>query len=73
MLRRLFFFVGEQFAVKNPDVQLTEFTNALSHGEMLLMVDVPRHPVANIEDHVHHRHPEASVGGVGWIVYAFDM
>ena len=73
LIMALTFFAGEQFAVKIPDVQLTEFTDALSHGEVLLMIDVPKHLVANIEDHVHHRHPEASVGGVGWTMNAFDM
>jgi hypothetical protein len=73
LIMALTFFAGEQFAVKIPDVQLTEFTDALSHGEVLLMVDVPRHQVADIEDHVHHRHPEASVGGVGWTLNAFNM
>jgi len=67
------FVAGEQFVVRIPDVHLTEFTDALSHGEVLLMVDVPAQRVAEIEDFVHHHHPEACVGGVGWAVSAFDM
>jgi hypothetical protein len=67
------FIAGEQFVVRVPDVHLTEFTDALSHGEVLLMIDVPAHRVAEIEDYVHHRHPEACVGGVGWAIGAFDM
>ena len=67
------FVVGEQFAVRVPDVHLTEFTDALSHGEVLLMIDVPTVRVSEIEDFVHHRHPEAVVGGVGWTMDAFDM
>ena len=67
------FIAGEQFSVRVPDVHLTEFTDALSHGEVLLMIDVPGHRVAEIEDFVHHRHPEACVGGVGWTMGAFDM
>jgi len=67
------FIAGKQFVVRVPDVHLTEFTDALSHGEVLLMVDVPAHRVAEIEDFVHHRHPEACVGGVGWAMDAFDM
>jgi hypothetical protein len=73
LIMALTFLAGEQFAVKIPDVQLTEFTDALSHGEVLLMIDVPKHQVAEIEDHVHHRHPEASVGGVGWTMNALNM
>lgn len=67
------FIAGEQFVVRVPDVHLSEFTDALSHGEVLLMIDVPAHRVAEIEDFVHHCHPEACVGGVGWAMDAFDM
>lgn len=67
------FIVGEQFVVKVPDVHLTEFTEALSHGEVLLMVDVPSRRVAEIEDFIHHRYPEAVVGGVGWTLDAFGI
>ena len=67
------FIAAEQFVVKVPDVHLTEFTDALSHGEVLLMVDVPRHIVAEIENYIHHRHPEAVIGGVGWTLDAFEM
>jgi hypothetical protein len=67
------FVVAEEFVVKIPDVHLTEFTDALSHGEVLLMVDVPRHIVAEIENYIHHRHPEAVIGGVGWTMDAFEM
>jgi hypothetical protein len=54
-------------------VYLTEFTDALSHGEVLLMIDVPAKRVAEIEDFVHHRYPEACVGGVGWSMGVLDM
>lgn len=69
----LTFIAGEQFAVRVPDVHLTEFTDALSHGEVLLMVDVPAYRVAEIEDYVHHRHPESAAGGVSWTVDAFGI
>ena len=73
LIMLLTFIAGEQFVVRVPDVHLTEFTDALSHGEVLLMIDVPGHRVTEIEDFVHHRHPEACVGGVGWAMGAFDM
>lgn len=69
----LTFIEGEQFAVKVPDVQLTEFTDALAHGEVLLMVDVPVYRVAEIEGFVRHHHPEAAIGGVSWTLDAFEM
>lgn len=67
------FFAGEHFVVHVPDVHLTEFTDALSHGEILLMVDVPAERVVEIENMVHHRNPEAVVGGVSWTVDAFGI
>jgi len=69
----LAFIAGEQIAVRVPNVHLTEFTDALSHGEVLLMVDVPAYRVAEIEDYIHHRHPESVQGGVGWTVDAFGL
>ena len=67
------FFAGEHFVVHVPDVHLTEFTDALSHGEILLMVDVPGSRVAEIEDFVHRHNPDAVIGGVSWSVDAFGI
>ena len=67
------FFAGQQFVVRIPDVHLTEFTDALSHGEILLMVDVSHFRVAEIENFVHKQHPEAAVGGVSWAMDAFGI
>ena len=64
----LTFIAGEQFAVKVPDVHLTEFTDALAHGEVLLMVDVPVYRVAEIEGYIRHHYPEAATGGVSWTI-----
>ncbi|UCB55639.1 MAG: hypothetical protein JSW45_03675 [Thiotrichales bacterium] len=69
----LTFLAGEQFAVKVPDVHLTEFTDALAHGEILLMVDVPVKRVAEVEAYVHSRHPEAATGGVSWTIGALEI
>jgi hypothetical protein len=59
------FLAGLRFT-RLPNVHLDEFRDALSHGEILLMVDVPVAKVADIENRVHRHHPEAAVGGVGW-------
>ena len=67
------FIAGQQFVVRVPDVHLTEFTDALSHGEILLMIDVPGHRVAEIEHFVHQHHPAAVVGGVSWSIDAFGL
>ncbi len=66
------FFVGERFAATIPRAHLHEFREAIAHGEVLLMVDVPPERVAEVEDIVHRRHPEAVVGGVGWSVEALE-
>lgn len=62
------FVGGARFAVRVPDVHLDEFRDGIAHGEIVLMVDVPPKRVAEIEDLVHRRHPEACVGGVGWSI-----
>ena len=67
------FIAAAQFSIKIPNVHLSEFTDALSHGEILLMIDVPKHRVAEIENFVHHRYPEAVVGGVSWSIDAFGI
>jgi hypothetical protein len=67
------FTAGEQFVVCKPDVQLAEFTDALSHGEILLMLDVSHFHVSEIENLVHMQHPEAAVGGVSWIMDGFGI
>lgn len=67
------FIAGEYFVIHVPDVHLKEFTDALSHGEILLMIDVPKNRVAEIEHFVHHKYPVATVGGVSWSVDAFGL
>jgi hypothetical protein len=54
-------------------VHLTEFTDALAHGEILLMVDVSLHRVAEIENFVHRHHPEAAISGTSWTIDALGI
>lgn len=56
-----------------PNTHLGEFRDALAHGEILLMVDVPETQVAEVETNIHKRHPEAAVGGVGWGTQVFGL
>lgn len=49
-----------------PDVKLSDFDHALSHKEILLMVDTSRSQVAAIENIMHWHHPEVVDGGVSW-------
>jgi len=60
------FVVGELWT-HVPDTSLHEFDDAIAHGEVLLMVDVPPRRVDEIEHRVHRRHPEATVGGVSFL------
>ncbi|MEA3291518.1 MAG: hypothetical protein U9Q71_04340, partial [Pseudomonadota bacterium] len=48
------FVAGAQFAVKVPHVHLREVRSALSHGEILLMVDVSGKQVSEVNDLVLH-------------------
>lgn len=58
--------VGAWFAVRVPDTRLREFRSALSHGEILLMVDAPKAKVFDVEEIIRLRHPEVVLGGAGW-------
>jgi hypothetical protein len=60
------FLTGVEFTRHIPNVHLSEFTDAIHHREILLMVDVPVAQVAQVEKRVHRHHPEAVAGGVGW-------
>ena len=66
------FMIGLHFT-NLPNTHLGEFRDALAHGEILLMVDVPESQVAEVENDIHHHHPEATVGGVGWSTQAFGL
>jgi hypothetical protein len=62
------FVSGLEFVMRTPSVHLDEFQSALRHREILLMIDVPVGLVADVENLVHRRHPEAIAGGVGWSI-----
>jgi hypothetical protein len=67
------FIAGVGFTKYIPNVHLSEFTDALHHQEILLMVDVPVGQVARIEKLIRHNHPEAVTGGVGWHINALQI
>jgi len=69
----LTFVAGALFALRVPDTHLDEFRGVLSHSEVLLMVDVPRQRVAEIEETIRRRHPEAMTGGAGWTIEALHL
>lgn len=65
--------LGTLFVFLVPDTHLNEFTAALAHGEVVLMVDVPKRRVLDIETWVDRHHPEAVCGGVGWTMEHFGI
>ena len=67
------FIGGYLYATHLPDMDMSDFENALAHGEILLMVDVPLKQVEAIESHMHHKHFEAYDGGISWTVGAFGL
>ena len=62
------FLLGLYFALRVPHVHWNEFFNALNHGETLLIVDVPKSELPQVDHVIHRRHPEAINGGVCWKV-----
>jgi hypothetical protein len=60
------FSSGFYFVRRIPNVHLNEFSSAVSHGEVVVMVDLPVSQVADIGRYVQRRHPEAVIGGVSW-------
>ena len=64
---------GALFAMRLPSIHLDEFHEALHHGELLLMVDVSRDCVEDVEELMRRRHPEAVAGGSGWTPDVFGV
>jgi hypothetical protein len=62
------FTAGALFIYRVPDTHLGELRSALAHGEIVLMVDVPKSRVEEIERFVEQHHPEAEASGVGWTI-----
>lgn len=64
---------GALFAMRLPSIHLDEFQEELRHGELLLMVDVSRDCVEDVEELMRRRHPEAVAGGSGWTPDVFGV
>lgn len=67
------FYAGARFVAKLPNTHLDNFTGAIQHGEILLMIDVPFYRVRETIDSVHQHHPEAQLGGSCWSIDALDI
>lgn len=67
------FLLGNHFARNLPHAHLQECRTAIRHGEVLLLVDLPRWRLPHVERAMRHRHPELEVGGVGWTLDAMGI
>jgi hypothetical protein len=54
-----------------PNSQLSEFEEAIKGGEILMMVDVSKDRVEEIDDLVKKHHPEAEIEGTEPTIPAF--
>ena len=66
-------FLGNHFAKHVPHAHMSECQTALRHGEILLLVDVPRWRMAAVEKAIRRQHPEVEVGGVSWALDALGI
>jgi hypothetical protein len=67
------FVSGALFALRTPSTHLDEFRAALHHGEILLMVDVTRDCMEDVEEYMRRLHPDAVTGGSAWTPDAFGV
>ena len=67
------FSIGLFFTRHIPHRHLDNFKDALSHNELLIMVDAPDDKTAEIEDSIHRHHPAVVEGGMSWTVKDADI
>lgn len=64
---------GYRFASHLPHTHVEDCLVPLRHGEILLLVDVPRWRIPQVERSLRQSHPEVEIGGVGWGVDALGI
>jgi len=64
-------WMATMVGVDLPNSRLKKFEDAIAKGELLMMVDVPRERVTEIEELVRSHHPEAEIGGADPTIPAF--
>lgn len=65
--------LGYLFARQVHQAHIDDFDVCLRHGEILLLVDVPRWRVTSLERAIRRKHPEVDLGGVGWAIDAIGI
>ena len=61
---------GYLFSDRPGSAELDRFRDSFDEGNLLLMVDVPRQRVGDVERVMHNNHPAAASGGQGWYIDA---
>jgi hypothetical protein len=56
-------WAASMLGVSTPNSQIRRFEDAIERGEILMMVDVPKHRVHDIEQLIRAHHPEVEIGG----------
>jgi hypothetical protein len=64
-------WTATMIGVDVPNTRLKRFEKAIENGELLMMVDVPKDRVEEIEELVKSHHPEADVEGTDPTIPAF--
>ena len=64
-------WVSGMIGVDVPNTQIERFKQAIENGEILVMVDVAKESVDDIEKLVYRHHPEAEMGGTEPHIPAF--
>ena len=67
------FALGNFFASHIPHVHISQLKDALSHNELLLMVDVPDEKLTAVEYKIHRHHPDAIDAGSSWTLKGVDI
>ena len=64
-------WVSGMIGMDVPNSQIDRFEQAINAGEILMMVDIPKERVAEIEELVQSHHPDADVEGTEPHIPAF--
>jgi hypothetical protein len=67
LLMAISLFSGHYFASHIPRTHLSELQTSLRHGEILLLVDVPKWKVALVDKGIRKQLPETHCAGVSWM------
>ncbi|MCG7898180.1 MAG: hypothetical protein JAY85_06945 [Candidatus Thiodiazotropha weberae] len=65
--------LGYYYSGQVQQAHIDDFDVPLKHGEFLLLVDLPRWRVSQVERSIRQQHPEVELGGVGWGIDALGI